>query len=374
MKSPLVVNGFPLTLGYVGLATYTQRLCQLLVGVVPPNRMRVLVPAQGFKRPEGLPAEIFEPVPICIPPGFAPLSGLLSEWAVSRHVARNHSKAIFFSPGPFSAPLPGRSIVVLHDVIYRSFSCYDGRFLFRRYLNRLPELFARRASRVLTVSHFSKTQLTTLAGISEEKVFVVHNWLDEEFFEKPSPVAIEQLSRKYGLPERFWLYIGGYDQRKNVEFLIRAYSAARGQTACPPLVLAGNIPRDTRKPYCRVHDELQRLSLGTDQVILPGSIDQEDMSALYKAASLMIFPSLMEGFGYTLAEALTCGCPAYVADNSALREIVDDPEYRFPTSDPGVLAAKLVAAAAQSPPPNSSSIDLTPKRALAQLMPLLESL
>lgn len=372
MKGQIIVNGLPLALGHVGLASYTRRLCWLLVDSFSVAHVRVLLPSYAAIPDFDLPREIIEHVD-CVPlVSHNLVSGIQMEWSIGRYAERKYPDGLFFSPGPFSAPLPRRSIVVLHDVIYRRFRRYDGKFFIRGFFNRLPERVARKAARVLTVSEFSRKEIAATTKICPDNILVVHNWLEESFFSAPSQTAPAGVCEKYKLPRRFWLYLGGYDYRKNVEFLIRAYAEAVKKVPCPPLVLAGKIPMDLRKPYCDVYRTLAETGMKPGQIIMPGFIEDSDLPELYRSAELFVFPSLMEGFGYTPAEAMTCGCPTFVADNSSLREVVADAGYRFSTDSASRLTNMLASATLCPPKPNACAIDLSAQRAQSQLLPILE--
>jgi glycosyltransferase involved in cell wall biosynthesis len=147
------------------------------------------------------------------------------------------------------------------------------------------------------------------------------------------------------LPSRFWLYLGGYDYRKNVERLIEAYSHARRDASCPPLVLAGAIPAQTAPPYSDPLGKARAAGLTTTEVIFPSSIATADLPGLYAAAELLVYPSLYEGFGLPPAEAMAVGTPVLVSDTSSLPEVVPRAECRFDSQSASALVEKLKSAA-----------------------------
>ncbi|HEY5930473.1 MAG TPA: glycosyltransferase, partial [Burkholderiales bacterium] len=158
------------------------------------------------------------------------------------------------------------------------------------------------------------------------------------------------------LPARYWLYVGGYDYRKNLELLIDAYGRAAQSSECPSLVLAGNIPRNLSKPVCDVHGALRRAGIASERVCCPGYIDAGDLAAVYAGAELFIYPSLSEGFGLPPVEAMSCGCPAIVADTTSLPEVVTDEDYRFPVGHSARLVEMLLSAA-RAPLPLNPGFD-----------------
>ena len=223
---------------------------------------------------------------------------------------------------------------------------------------RATERFAAKADLVLTVSDFSAKELTASAGIPSTKIRVVPNWVDPSYFVPSSAAALAALRQKLELPGRFWLYVGGFDYRKNVEFLIRAYAMARAEAACPPLILAGAIPADLAKPVCDIRGAIREAGLPPETVLMPRLIETADLPALYSAAELLIYPSLYEGFGLPPAEAMAVGTPVLVSDGSSLPEVVRSSHCRFDPRVADSLRIKLVQATAN---PQQFCSDLPPE-------------
>jgi glycosyltransferase involved in cell wall biosynthesis len=342
-KIRLVLSGLPLANPHVGQGVYTFRLINALARRADINFAIVARPDVDL--PKGLPRDKF----IFLPKARTPKHDLLAQifWSqrLLRFVAREFSNAIFHSPGPISGTLrPNRTIVTLHDCIYRRFPRYTGRFFARRLFLRSTERFAARSSMVLTDSEFSKKELITQAGIPTPRIDVLYPWVGSEYFQPVSNTNVDLIKRKLNLPERFWLYIGGYDYRKNIEFLLRAYAEASKKRRLPILVLAGEIPPLTRTT-CDVHGTLNDVDLTDDQILLSGPILETDLPMLYRAASLFIFPSLMEGFGLPPAEAMAVGTPVLVSNKASLPEVVQTAHCLFDPTQLESLIAKLIAAA-----------------------------
>jgi glycosyltransferase involved in cell wall biosynthesis len=198
---------------------------------------------------------------------------------------------------------------------------------------------------VLTDSVFSKHDLIELAKIPEAKIEVLYPWVGNEFLVRVPQAAVQSLRERLALPHRFWLYLGGYDYRKNVEFLIDAYKAASKARSLPPLVLAGKIPDDRNVATCNVRGALIRNSLTSEDIRQPGLISSHDLPALYTAASLLIYPSLMEGFGLPPAEAIAVGTPVLSSNAGSLPEVVRNDDCLFDPRNVLSLVEKLVAAA-----------------------------
>ena len=262
-----------------------------------------------------------------------------------RHVANRFPTAVFHSPGPiWGTVMPKRTVVTIHDCIYRTFPNYLGRFVVRRMFMRATERFAGRAPLVLTDSEFSKGDLINRLGLNPERLEILYPWVGNEFL-APTPMHdVENLRERLHLPRHFWLYLGGYDYRKNIEFLLQAYAGAARERTIPPLVLAGAIPTRGSRATCDVSGSLKRLQLSEAQIRMPGRIAGDDLPLLYKAASLLIYPSLMEGFGLPPAEAMAAGTPVLAANSSSLPEVVQQTNSLFNPTDVDSLVRKLLLA------------------------------
>jgi glycosyltransferase involved in cell wall biosynthesis len=131
------------------------------------------------------------------------------------------------------------------------------------------------------------------------------------------------MRRKYALPDAYVLYLGGFDQRKNLTTLLRAYGRASSimQGEIPPLVLAGNLPQADTPLFPDPRRIAAELSL-EQNVLFAGWVAEQDKPALYSSAVLFVFLSLYEGFGLMPLEAMSCGTPVLAARTSSLPEVV----------------------------------------------------
>jgi len=332
----------------VGLGVYSARLINGLLRYAQDLDFKILLP-QGTDSVElGIPADRIVEIPIAPRLGNAYLEGIASEIQLSLFLRRHYPESLFHATNSFYSPFrPKHMIITMHDVIPRRFPRYFGRTPLRKFMQTLHERFATSSDLVLAVSHCTARDLTELAGIPEKKISVLHNWVGEEFtnMEKnTSESRILEMRERLGLPDSYWLYIGGYDYRKNIEFLIRAYAKAREEAILPPLVLAGTIPTDLSKPYCDVLGALRDAGLSSQEVLMPGRIEEVDLPFLYAGASLVIYPSLYEGFGYPAIEAMAVGTPLLVSDRSSLPELTKKFACLFDPQNLNELKEKMLMA------------------------------
>jgi len=268
--------------------------------------------------------------------------------------------AVLLSQFPFWAPFPKpRVIVVCHDLIWRHFPRYAGKRWLRKSLLEKSEQTLRDAAAVITASEHAAQDIAAASGMDPGRLVIVPHWIPPGFTPAEAQEGSARVIRQYGLPgSGYWLYVGGYDYRKNIDFLLEAYQVALSHIPCPPLVLAGRLPTDPGKPVCDVNATVRRLRLPPGQVVTPGCIAAADMPGLYGGAGLFVYPSLHEGFGLPPLEAMACGCPAIASNTSSMPEVVTDIPYRFDPGDAHSLVM-LLRQAARRPPPLNPGFDRT---------------
>ncbi len=212
--------------------------------------------------------------------------------------------------------------------------------LARRYRARLD--LVRRADLVLPISQHTASETTRILGIDERRQRVVALAASNRFRPAPSRHAAAASARAVlpDLGDRFVLYTGGSDGRKNLEALLEAWALQREDIRRTwQLVVAGSLP-----PLRRNHLEVMAENLGlATGLLLTGFVDEPILVALNQSADLFVFPSLAEGFGLPAAEALACGTPTIVSDSTSLVELVPA-EARFDPTDPTAMAKAIATA------------------------------
>ncbi len=230
------------------------------------------------------------------------------------------------------------TVVTVHDLIPMLLLSYRGGPLVRLY-TRLVAMSARRADMVLTDSQASRRDIRRYLKVPKERVRAVPLAVDTMYQRVKDQERLEYVREKYRLPDRFLLYLGGFDQRKNLVTLMQAYAALvymakeekeRGNTSEAaftiedvPLVIAGRLPtRDTR--FFPNPRRIVRIFRIDSYVRFIGWVDEEDKPELYTLAEALVFPSLYEGFGLPVLEAMACGTPVIAANAASLPELVGD--------------------------------------------------
>lgn len=218
---------------------------------------------------------------------------------------------------PLASPVP--TVVTIHDM---SLSLYPQYHPIRRVLlNRpLANLAARRVDAVITVSYSARRDILRLYNLPPERVRVVHEAAAPEFRPIDDRAALGRVRLRYGLPDRFVLYVGTIEPRKNLPRLLEAFARRhRGGDLPHALVCVGRYGWRARD----VQRAVDRLAL-RGGVRFIGYVPFADLPAIYSLADAFVFPSLHEGFGLPVMEAMACGTPVVVGRNSSLVEIAGD--------------------------------------------------
>jgi glycosyltransferase involved in cell wall biosynthesis len=228
----------------------------------------------------------------------------------------------------FASPLfpTTPTVVTVHDLIPMLLPAYRGSTLVRLY-TRLVAAAARKADMVLTDSQASKRDIVRLLGIPAERVRVIYLAADDIYQPVRDEHRLAAVRRKYGLPESYLLYLGGFDRRKNVPTLLKAFAqlakASRIGDWRVSLVIAGRLPERGADFFPDPRPIAQELGIGK-RVVFTGWVPEEDKPALYSGARALVFPSLYEGFGLPPLEALACGTPVIASNKGSLPEIVGE--------------------------------------------------
>jgi glycosyltransferase involved in cell wall biosynthesis len=232
-------------------------------------------------------------------------------------------------------------VVTIHDLIPAVFpeECMPDPSVRRAYWTRLEII--RQADRVLSVSRATARDAVRFLGLRADKLAVTGGGASDDF-KPPTDRAAAQAELRRLRPSidgEYLLYTGGMDYRKNIGGLLSAYALLPEDSRQRyKLVLVGVLGRDDPRGPFAAHAE----SLGiSERVVFTGFVSDRELVLLYQATSLFVFPSLYEGFGLPVIEALACGAPAIVGRNSSLVELFDDERAFFDAEDSSSIQASL---------------------------------
>jgi glycosyltransferase involved in cell wall biosynthesis len=315
-----------------GFRTYTQNLLKALAEVDQEN--------EYFLYTNGIYTETFLfPDRFSLRPLIERLPAIGMAWREQVLLPRQIKKdrLDLFHALALTAPLQAAcpTVITLHDMIWRRPSVPGQkrvsfkRALMNRYYRTVPERASARAAAIITVSQAARQDILHSLAISSEKVFVTSEAASSLFrVVDPSRCAAD-VAAHYGLKPGYLFALGSADPRKNVQGLLESYAGlSLGLREAHPLAIVWANPS--------LADDLAQTArrLGIDkQLHYLQNVNDEEMVSLYNAAAAFAFPSLYEGFGLPLLEAMACGTPVITADNSSLPEIAGDAAWQVGAED-----------------------------------------
>ena len=222
---------------------------------------------------------------------------------------------VLWSPtgsGPFAV---GRQVVTFHDGVVLSHpEWFSKAYVLRRRL--LLPLLLRRARKIITVSQFSKRHICTHAPVESGEVEVIYNGVNHDQFYPVSERRVKETRDQLDLPEHYLLALGALEPRKNFGRLLRAWERAERQLSDECfLVLAGGSVRVLKDVSLRTRSE---------RVKVLGYVADEHLAPLYSGAAAFAYPSLLEGFGLPVLEAMACGTPVVTSNVTSLPEVAGE--------------------------------------------------
>jgi glycosyltransferase involved in cell wall biosynthesis len=341
----LAINGYFWNKPNTGSGQYTRQLVTYLQRLVSDLQITLVFPrAIGEASAEGVPSEV---VVIEKPIRSGHLGKVAFEQTGFPRACREAGATIAHIPywgAPLQSPIP--TVVTVHDVTTLLVREYR-RGLSARLYTALVSAGARAADQVITDSEASKADIIAHLGISKEKVTAIPLAAGPEFAPESNFLVEMATRQKYGLPDSYILYLGGYEIHKNVETLLEAYtyvSEALGEDY--PLVLAGRKPEKAGSRFPDYDSQIKRLDL-TDKVYWAGYIEEADKPVVYRGASTFVFLSRHEGFGLPPLEAMACGVPVVTSSASSLPEVIGDAGFGIDPDDPRQIGGSIIATIVQ---------------------------
>jgi glycosyltransferase involved in cell wall biosynthesis len=333
----LVLDALPLQVRSAGIAVYTEGLARALAAVAPDLAITLfglpIAPRRsshdgGWPATVGWHRSLLYPLimgaPLTQLPRLLPLETTLRGADVFH--ATNYA-----APRTRGTPL----VLTVHDLALLRFPEL-GTPALRRLVQRVGANAAG-ARRIIADSESTARDLRELVGIDAAKIRVVYPGCDDRFMEPVDASARARVGKRYGIVSPYVLHVGTLEPRKNLERLVRAFARARTRHALPHrLVLCG--PRGWGS------EALQRLLEAPDLadcVRWIGAAAREDLPALYAGATLFVYPSLYEGFGFPPLEAMACGTPVLTANVASLPEVVGDAAVLIDPRDEAALADSI---------------------------------
>ena len=209
----------------------------------------------------------------------------------------------------------GKTVVTVHDLTYITMDRKT-----RIILKMTAKRSMKRADKIIAVSQFTKSEIIKYLGIAPEKIEVIYNAVDLTLYRDDlMPADIERVKEKYGIEGDYFFYLGTLEPRKNLERLINAYAVLLAKhKKLPLMVIAGK----KGWLYEKIFEDVRQLNI-EDKIIFTDYVPTEDAPILMNGAKAFLFPSLYEGYGMPVIEAMACGTPVLTSDCSSLPEVAE---------------------------------------------------
>jgi glycosyltransferase involved in cell wall biosynthesis len=316
-----------------GLGRYAESLARALADRVP-DRLAFFYNAENGIEPlkglEGTPAQT-------VALGYKPWRmlvwlGQLAGTGFNRLVP---GARLFHATEHLLLPLHGiPTVLTVHDLIFRQLPQHHKR-LNRWYLNLTMPLYCRRASRIIAVSEAARRDLIAAYGVPSEKITVIYEAADPRFCPQ-SAVAVASALARYDLPARYLLFVGTIEPRKNLDRLLAAFERIYREGLSDALVIVGKRGWLTDDFFAALEHSPVR-----EHVIFPGFVPDADLPAVYTGAQSLVLPSLCEGFGLPVLEAMACRTPVICSNTSSLPEVAGDAALLIDPTDVDQIAGAI---------------------------------
>lgn len=227
--------------------------------------------------------------------------------------------------------LPYRSVVVVYDLVFKLFPEYYRGWLNLTYLKLFFPPSLRRAKKIIAISQCTKNDLVRLYGVAPDKIEVIYPAVGEQYQPVTDQARLKEVRRRYSLPEKFIFNVGTIEPRKNVARLVEAYRALPADLrSAYPLVLCGK--KGWGKSF------IEELS----GIIFLDYVGEADLPLIYNLAALFVYPSMYEGFGLPILEAMSCGIPVVTSNVSSMPEVAGDAAILIEPRETGQLTAAMI--------------------------------
>lgn len=216
-------------------------------------------------------------------------------------------------------------ILTLHDIIFLQQNNFSNKgswyqSLGNTYRSLVVPIVAKKAIRIITVSQYQKDVIVQKLNILPQKISVIHNGVDERFFNTFTPIQIQNTLLKYGIKPRYIFFMANTEPRKNTIGALQSFALLCKQTTQAPRLVIKGLNSTQLKNLLEKHN----LSFINNQIDLIGYVDYNDLPLIYQGATILWFPSISEGFGLPIIEAMASGVPVITSNVSCMPEIAGD--------------------------------------------------
>lgn len=245
------------------------------------------------------------------------------QWALPRAVEDWKPDILHCTSNTAPLNTSAKLVITLHDIIFlekgheegtKNKSFYQKMGKYYRKLVVPPVL--KKATKIITVSRFEQKRITEALQLPADKLIAVYNGFSNHFYPRETDASV---INKYGLPAKYFFFLGNTDPKKNTQRVLEAYNAYLKQTSNPAkLVIA-----DLKEEFIS-HFDVWKDADFRKNIVLLGYVFNTDLPAIYSMADIFLYPSLRESFGIPILESMACGVPIITSNTSAMPEIAGD--------------------------------------------------
>jgi glycosyltransferase involved in cell wall biosynthesis len=316
-------------IGNPGIGRYMKCLAESITAQAPEHEYLLILPPGGENLVDAPNVEKITP----------PLKYYsVREQIELPRILNGHKVDLLHSPH-FLLPLvrPCPAVATIHDVVYiacpQDLRSRAGRLYYRAMMKACSRL----ATRIITDSEYSRSEIVRHLRVDPAKIEVIYPGVDPGFHCVTDSARLNAVRSKYGLDRDYILCVGIYKPRKNHAGLLRAFRCFRESGGNTQLVIAGPMAEGER--------DLRALAVAlriTEHVVFAGFVDEPDLPALYSAARVCVCPSLYEGFGFTVLEAMACGSSVVCSSATSLPEVAGTAALYADPHNPEQIASQLL--------------------------------
>ena len=312
-----------------GIGTYVRNLVEALGRIDHENEYVLFV---GKATPDRLPPNfrlVVERSPIYSLRELTALSWKLLRLRLDLYHATHYVLPSF---------VPCRAVVTIHDIIHLLYPEFLPNRLAFLYAQRMIRRSLHRGARIIAVSQNTKADLMDYFDVDGRKIRVIYNGVEDDFRRPVGAAERERWRRQLDLPAEYLLFVGNPKPHKNLPNVLRAYARAQASHPFDAALVCVGARSGTDFKLRQLAEQLGIAS----RLRLVGEVPQEALPAIYQGASLFLYPTLYEGFGLPVIEAMAAGVPVITSNGSALREIAEGYAHLVDPLDVAAMAAAIV--------------------------------